>query len=312
MTRVILAPSADLAHRVLETEDVVLTVEAEYGAFVAEGRLYTAAHHQPAGTKYAGTHVGGTRSSPCNDTNIPVLDGGDGAVLVSHVDLDTFGGCLRALGGFEGLFVYKGFWTLAEFVDVRGPHKLGRSGASERDLRALYAFWAWSKASPRLPRDQVTDVTDLVRSAGAALVKILAGDTEMLAAGDAMRAAETDLNRRTFVRRDGPIIVRIAEVGRDFCNHLYADPSGAPASAVACYNRENGSVTISLADLVPGVSCRAIVQSLWGPEAGGHDGIAGSPRGQDMTEAGLRAVVDELLTRLVLGWYSASTRLVLG
>jgi hypothetical protein len=301
MIRVLHAPSADLARGVLAAHDVPLTVEAEYGSFVAEGRDYTAAHHQPAGTRYAGTHVGGPRSSPCNDANVPRLS--RGVVLVSHVDLDTFGGCLRALGHAE-LFgpEHAGFWNLAEWVDVRGAHKLGQSGAAEADLRRLYAFWAWSKAnSPRLPRDQVSDVTGLVHEAGAALASIL-GDAQspLLASGDTFRAQETALNARTFHRREGPVLIRIAGSARDFCNHLYVDPDGDSALAVACYNRELGSVTISLADPVPGVSCRAIVQGLWGAEAGGHDGIAGSPREKDMGETGLHEAVKALAEALAL------------
>ena len=298
---VLLAPSADLAKQVLSEKSVALTVEAEYGSYVAEGATYTAAHHQPAGTKYAGRHVAsGGRPSPCNDPSIPLV--GEGTILVSHVDLDTFGGCLRALGQ-SGLFLpgHQSFWDLAEFVDVRGPHKLGESGASEEDLRRLYAFWAWSKSpkgTPRFPRDSVTDVTAVVTEAGDVLADILHGDPRWLVAGDALKASEDDLNRRTFLRNDGAVIVRIAGFSRDFANHLYAGPDGKSAQAVACYNKENGSVTISLADPVPGVSCRVIVQSLWGPEAGGHDGIAGSPREKDMGEVGLLAAVRALQAAL--------------
>lgn len=307
--RVLLAPSADLAREVLATNTVYLTVEAEYGAFVAEGALHTAAHHQPAGSPYAGRHVvEGGRPSPCNSPEIPFLTEGDadsGVILVSHVDLDTFGGVLRSRPEFQDLFPgrvrdgddLRAFWDLAEYVDVRGPHKLGGSGAGERTLRQLYAFWAWSRAnSPRFPRDQVSDLTGLVTAAGEALRRILAGDAELLAAGDAYRAAEDDLNRRTFVRREGDVVVRTSD--KEFCNHLYVDPSGVPAKAVAALGREGGSVTISLADPVPGVSCRAIVQGLWGPEAGGHDGIAGSPREKDMGEAGLQQAVSALVAAL--------------
>ena len=48
-----------------------------------------------------------------------------------------------------------------------------------------------------------------------------------------------------------------------------------------------GSITISLAEPITGVSCRAIVQIAFPDKnekgeflAGGHDGIAGSPRGK--------------------------------
>lgn len=298
-TRFLLAPSEALARQVLSAEDVLLSVEAEYGSFVAEGRLYTAAHHQPLGSRFAGVHVGGLMRSPCNDAAIPVLY--DGVVLVSHVDLDTFGGCIRALDG-QGEFVrssFEGFWDLAEFVDVNGAHKLSESGASEEDIRKLYAFWAWSKANvPRFDRDRVTDITHTVFAAADALRQICGADLSMLEAGDELRANEQALNVATFRRREGQVIVRVAENSRDFCNHLYADPSGVPGSAVASYNRESGAVTISLADPVPGVSCRAILQDLWGPEAGGHDGIAGSPRGQIMGEGALGAAVFALSSAL--------------
>ena len=38
-------------------------------------------------------------------------------------------------------------------------------------------------------------------------------------------------------------------------------------------------------------SAKEIVQELWGNEAGGHPGIAGSPRGQEMTEKDMRQLV---------------------
>ena len=283
----ILAPTADLARSI--TADV--TVEAEYGSVVIEGTRYTAAHH-------GGTWKG--RPAPCNDPGIPTL--GPGAtILVSHIDLDTIGGCLRVLWGDAELFSHRSFWKLAEFVDLNGPHKLGQSGASETDLERLYAFWAWSKATQtRLPRDEIADVSRVVTDAGEALRAIVIQEDEgLLAAGREFRKAEAELNQRTFVRMSGPVLVRIAEVAAEFCNHLYATPdTGEPALAVVCYNREFGSVTISIADPVPGVSCREIVQGLWGPEAGGHDGIAGGPRGQSMGERELEAAVAALFDAL--------------
>jgi len=84
-----------------------------------------------------------------------------------------------------------------------------------------------------------------------------------------------------FDRDVGSILVRITS-GRDFVNHLYVDLDGVPARAIVSYNRDSGSVTVSLADPIPGVSCREILQGMWGPEAGGHDGIARSPREADL------------------------------
>lgn len=299
---VLLAPTVELARHVLNSEDVLLTVEAEYGSFVAEGRFYTAAHHQPAGSPFAGTHVGGVMPSPCNDTNIPALPDG-GVALISHVDLDTFGGCLRAMPAFADLFAgaNQAFWDLAEHADVCGMHRVGEAGASAHVLRQFYAFVAWSKSPAgevRFPRDQVTDVTDRVHLAGEILRRIFNEDAALLADGDTFHASEEALNRRTFVRRESGVLVRVAGGARDFCNHLYTDPEGAAAQAVASYNQATGAVTVSLAETIPGVSCRAIVQELWGPTAGGHEWVAGSPRGVDVGEEGLQAAVAALCKAL--------------
>jgi hypothetical protein len=273
---VVLAPSASLAQTVVAD----VSVEAEYGSVVVQGSRFTAAHHQPTG-EFAGTHVGGTQPAPCNNAAIPVIPGA--VVLVSHFDLDTLGGVLRVAGADVFGPENDGFWRLAEFVDVNGPHKLAMSGANPEDVAKLHAFWAWSKAN-RAPfsRDALVDLTVYVESATAALARILASDSEMLAAGAEMVAAEAALNANSLVDVRNGVIARKSET---FVNHLYTTPDGEIAKAVVALNTKTGAVTVSFADPIPGVSARDIVQRLWGPEAGGHAGIAGSPRERKMTEA---------------------------
>ena len=297
---ILLAPTADLARHILSTQDVLISCEAEYGSYVAEGRLYTAAHHQPAGTKYAGTHVGGSRPAPCNDVNIPVV-AGDGLILISHVDLDTLGGCLRARGN-RALFAeaFQPFWDLAEYVDTHGFHKLAESGADAPTTRALYAYTAWASTHGlgRLS-GTVTDVTAYIAEAAEVLQRILdRSDPDLYEAGVAFEAAGAALNRATFSRWEGHIILRVTTQERQFCNHMYSDPAGVAGVAVACFNPFSGTVTISLAEPVEGVSCRAILQELWGREAGGHDGSAGSPRGMKMTDQDFQDAVAGLASKL--------------
>ena len=276
-----------------------LTVEAEYGAVVIEGAVYTAAHHQPSGP-YAGDHlVPGGRPAPCNDTAIPPVawdvEGGPVA-LVSHLDLDTVGGLLRAVtpGWPEAVLFnaqFNGFWALAAFVDCNGPHKRGLAGASEEDLLRLDAWWAFTKTLPRIPREGIVDVTPQVMACYAALMGILAGDAHLLDAGRAFRADEDGLNAASLVEaRPSGVLVRRAPTQSDFVNHIYATPGGV-GRAIVAHNPHHGSITVSLSDNLPGVSCREIVQSLWGPLAGGHAGIAGSPRGQVMTDDDFAAAV---------------------
>lgn len=294
---ILLAPTLDLA-LALPTPD--LTVEAEYGSTVVEGSRYTAAHHQPAGSPYTGSHVQPDgRRAPCCDRDIPFCSEAR-TCLVSHLDLDTIGGCLRAmrveLFGPE----HAHFWRFAEYVDTHGPHRaeaFARDNHMRPELRRLRAWWAWSRAHlPRVPRDVVTDVSERVTEAGRALARILADDADMIAAGTAFSAAEADLAARTLVRVAGPVLVRRS--AGEFVSALYSVAGGACAAGIAALDTVTGAVTLSLAAPVPGVSCREIVQGLWGPAAGGHDGIAGSPRGQTMTDADLDAATDALRAAL--------------
>ena len=298
MPRFIHIPTADLAR----SASAAVTVEAEYGSFVMEGTVFTAAHHQGSGP-FAGRHLPGFeetgRPSPCNDEDIPVLGLHD-VVAVSHIDLDSVGGSLRTVADFAPLFDgrFAGFWALAEHIDVSGAHRLD---PDHEWAPALRAVWAWMQAHrPRFSREEIEDCSEFMHAAGQMLVRLLVeGDVDLLAAGQAMADAEAALNEESLVRvvEAGDRLVVVREAGQ-FVNHLYRLFDGRVAAAVVARNTKMGSVTVSLADTIEGVVCRDIVQGLWGPDAGGHAGIAGSPRGQEMTTDdldALAAVVVDLL-----------------
>ncbi|MBI5619880.1 hypothetical protein HY950_02875 [Candidatus Gottesmanbacteria bacterium] len=239
------------------------TVEAEYGDVVVEGSVLTLAHH-------------GSRSAnpaPCLADNGV---GGEGieAVGLSHIDLDALGGCAAILGRKPEA---DGFWALAAFVDVNGPHKIGRSGASAEDIRRLEAYWAWSESRKVFPpRDGSSlDVTDKVMEGIEAVERIVADDEALLTAGDDFVKKGDELNKLSFIEAKGGVIVRVCG---GFSNHLYVTPNGEVGCAVVALRTDFHACTVSLADPISGVSCRDIVQSLWGSEAGGHPGIAGGPR----------------------------------
>ncbi|MHC4834796.1 MAG: hypothetical protein ACYTCN_02425 [Planctomycetota bacterium] len=279
--RVIFAPTADLARSA--TADV--TIEAEYGSFVWEGSIFTAAHHQSEGP-FAGRHQGGEQPAPCCNPSIPVLD--EGIVGVSHMDLDTLGGVARAMGVavFDG---FESFWTLAEYVDISGPHKLKNSGASAIDLDRLYAFWAWSQAN-RLPRaTELTDITEYVINAIHALQRVMNLDAEMIEDGRAFKANEEALNKSSLVAVVNNIALRKAG---SFVNHLYTTVDGVECTLVLTLNTKFKAITLSSAE--GGVDCCAIMQKVFGPDAGGHRGIAGSPRGVEFGEEDLDKVLAAL------------------
>ncbi len=279
MIRILLAPSLTIARTV--RADV--TVEAEYGDVVVEGKLFTAAHHQKNG-KYSRANS----PAPCNNPDIPIIK--EGIILISHLDLDTIGGCLRASlqTSERDLFMpdIQGFWDLAEFVDLNGIHKIGEAGADAHTLREYNAYLAANKELPWFAPDKLSDATAAIDDAREKLTSILIdGDEDALARGDAFVRNQDDLNARTFLAFDSgaQVISRIAESKTDSCNHLYTGPQGQKGRAIVTLNKENARITISFADPIPGLSCRTIVQDIFGPEAGGHDGIAGSPRGEAMT-----------------------------
>lgn len=270
-----------------------VTVEAEFGSVVVRGSLETRAHHVP---QYA--HL----PSPCTYPNVPVPE--LEAIGLSHVDLDSVGGTLAALGQKPGP---DSFWQLAGQVDIKGPHRLAdavfASNATDQDILALQAFWAWSEANRYFaPRDgSVADASEFIGQARGILLDIfgeLAGKPEggsLIQAGRDLKAREEQLNKDTFLDEYRGVLIRRSE---KFVNHLYATPKGKAGRAVVAYNPEKGSVTISLAEPVPGLSCRTLVQELWGPEAGGHDGIAGSPRDQQLSEAEAKNAAWVLIRRL--------------
>ena len=272
MSIVLLAPDVDRARQL----PALLTVEGEYGDYVWTGRAYTAAHHQRTGP-YVGRHLhDGGRPAPCNDPNIPLLP--FGVIGVSHLDLDTYGGLFRADPvRRETHFCpdLDAFWALAERVDVIGPHRLETLSPDAGLRRQIRAFWAWNQTQLRLAPDRVVDVTEKVNMAGVVLLSIFTEDPLLMAAADDLWEGEQNLNRASFVHAELGVALRHSD--GPFVNALYTTPGGDLLDGVVAWNRGTGEVTVSVAD--PGVDCRALVRTLWGPNAGGHLQIAGSPRG---------------------------------
>ena len=261
--------------------DLEATVEAEFGDEVVEGSQVTLAHH-------------GSRSSnlpPCVQFEAPVLVEG-GAIGVSHFDLDTLGGVMILLGynpcawDADRERAELCFWDLAAFVDVNGPHRLNdfKSKYSQEvvscAVRWLRAFWAWSSINKVFaPRDGSSlDCTDFFHSASEIVYRLFNNDEELLKEGEEWLKRQEGLNEESFECVDGNKHLVVLRVSDKFVNHLYQLPDGRMASVVVALNTKFGSITVSRESDAVLFNCREFVQELWGPEAGGHDGIAGSPR----------------------------------
>ena len=279
--RVLLSSSPAALDAALAGFASTATVEAEYGDVTVPGSVLTFAHH--------GRNAG--QPCPCSYGNEVARDLNIDAVGISHVDLDTLGGVL-AIQGRKPLA--DSFWSLAEFVDLNGAHRLAQSGASEADLARLHAWWAWSEKNKLFaPRDATVAEADAwIDAAAIAITSILEGDPALLQAGEDFRLAGEALNSASFVEASGGVILRSSEA---FTNHLYSSPSGEVMKAVVAFSTKFNSVTVSFeAGSASPVSAREFVQGLWGDLAGGHHGIAGSPRETQMTLEDARSAAEAL------------------
>jgi len=274
---VVISSSWEALEKDLATSNSTVTVEAEFGDKLVMGSVATLAHHG----KYS------MNTCPCLENNWKVPPQKVGG---SHFDLDFLGGTLAVMGLKPRV---PSFWELAAYIDLNGAHMIGSSGASEADKEALYAFWAWSQKNRiYLPRDgSVLDITDKVLEAQGILLKILEGDQNLLDEGRKLKEKEKELNEQSFLEKKGDVCIR---QHNNFVNHLYSTPSGEVCKACVSYNTERGEITVSLANPIEGMNCAEFMKEMFGPLAGGHAGIAGSPRGEKQSIEKLYLLAKEL------------------
>lgn len=270
------------------------TVEAEYGDIVVERSVLTLAHHGPRSDN----------ECPCLFHNcysdqlmgvLPVSIGqkwtGFDAIGVSHFDLDTLGGVLAVIGRKETV---SDFWEIAAYVDIYGPHRIG--DYPKDMLNRFDAFWAWSEKNRLFaPRDgSIMDCTEFFFEAERILNLIFNGDHELIEAGNewAYNLMELNINsiKETLKTPEGiNIVIRITD--GPFVNAMYqiAD-SDLIADCVIGFNKKFGSFTLSFERPGIGNACE-IMQAAFGPAAGGHAGIAGSPRGKALTYQAVENII---------------------
>jgi len=264
----------------LQTVNPHITIEAEYGDTVVEGSLLTMAHH-------------GSRSNnppPCSGKYIIPPFEGDIVVGLSHIDLDTIGGCIAIS---RGILEYQSFWDLAAFVDINGVHKISQSGASEKDIDRLNAWFAFNEKNRfSLPKgEEVVDATYFIINCVVVLSQILDGNDTLLARGKEWANNQEALNKESFVDYQDGVLIRVSP---KFVNHLYTSPTGSICNTVVGFNTLTGAITLSFADTTHKNACK-IMQKVFGAEAGGHKGIAGSPRGKRCSFDSIFDVIREVM-----------------
>lgn len=263
-----------------KTVNADITIEAEYGDMVVEGKQLTLAHHGPRRNNHA----------PCN----VVLDyayNEDGlTILVSHLDLDTIGGIAAVIGrqGYNNKF-----WEAAEYVDVHGPHHIHKF--PERIQDKLNAYWSWCETQPKaekLATGEVRDVTEEVNKHIRTINTILAfGDSELIIAGrEWAKSVQNATEEKLVYESDN---VRAFVTDGVFCNAAYySEKRGKDIPCTVSFNTKYKSITVAFFDGGALLNACEIVQNLWGKLAGGHAGIAGSPREKEMNILDLTDLID--------------------
>lgn len=275
--RVILAPSYDMAKNI----NAEATVEAEYGDECLEGTMVTLAHHGPRSGNPA----------PCNTSDVPKLPP-FATVVVSHIDLDTLGG-IYALQGRKP--EDDRFWEAAEMIDVKGVHHIHELDKDIQDK--LNAYYAYNYNHARERYSENVDVTKQVEDAYGVINDILdidAPEHDMLIAdGREWAQAREAAVEEQLIYEDKNM--RVFDSNGVFCAASYYSPKqDALIPATVTYNEKTKTVTLGFEDGGKQYNAMEIVRSVWGPEAGGREGIAGSPRGVEMTKDDLHALVERL------------------
>ena len=256
-----------------ESINPVATVEAEYGEKIIRGTEITLAHHIK---EYE------NNPAPCNTPNIPMVQD-NSIIVVSHLDLDTLGGIAALIGRKKE---NPKFWQAAEFIDLNGAHNLFQV---EEGTRKKYIAYKAYQDNHRIQRfTEITDVTNIVLEHLYIIDKIIDGDKYLIQEGikwdeEIKKKIEDCLvfendNVRIFDSPEGV-----------FCSaSYYSEKMGKVIPTTVTRNGKFKSLTIAMADGGKKVSAKELVQELWGSEAGGHPGIAGSPRGKEMTEKDMK------------------------
>ena len=283
------------------------TVEAEYGDEVVAGSTegLTLAHHGPR----AGN------PNPCLANFSGRLQAIE-AIGLSHIDLDTLGGVATLMGKKPGP---DSFWQLAAHIDSNGPHRaadfpLWDDHADNVPLKAqYYAYCAWAREKENQywpPKDgSVEDVTDRIEKAIAVLSEIFTtrdhfGDKrdDGLVVSSPWVQCGREFEKK-LAEDEARCLIEAGRVrvfaGDVFTAAFYRNADGTVADATVSYGTKSGAITLAFEDGGKKHNATEIMQMLFGPEAGGHAGIAGSPRGKRMDFGDLAAVVLKVRSELM-------------
>lgn len=242
------------------------SVEAEFGAKIIEGENITLAHHIDKYRNFP---------APCVQNVEKISD--DSNIVISHIDLDTLGGVAALMGRKKQ---DDEFWKACEFIDLNGVHRLNEGNEEIRNKIIAYNSYAAINHMDKVC--EITDVTDIILKRIDVINKILDNDMNLISSGLNFYNEELKKIEECLVTENDNLRVFFSKEGI-FCNaSYYSNKRCKVIPYIVTYNGLYKSLSFSSENGGKDISCRKIMQNLFGMEAGGHDGIAGSPRNQVM------------------------------
>ena len=244
----------------------IVSVEAEYGSEVVQGTHFTMAHH-----------VKGWATAPslCENDILGDIDMADEeTILISHIDLDTICGIMSVIGAYDiDYFIKKG----VNYVDCNGQHNLYSEEVSEEARRFILSYIGYaSKFRAPHSEEKIVDVTEYIYK----LIEEFQAP-EFYELGKDLVESRTAAATNYIAGAIGNIVLlnQPAESILFGLNSEYR-LNGKEYDYVIVFNEKFKSITISSRlgskgdkDMV------SLMKTVFGEGAGGHFGIAGTPRG---------------------------------
>ncbi len=287
--KVLKAPTVELARTLIGK--VEHTVEAEYGEWTLEGLKNTLAHH-------------GKDAPPvCLWKDVKLAKASD-TIVVSHLDLDTVGGIMRLLNLVAPN--QEQFWDDVAKVDVTGRSIINDLPSADL-LNAYYAgnsalTTTTNKTTSAEP--QIADVTVEVWDR-ISLIFDLFDPVKLAILIEAYHEhceAKIELVKKAEVAVYSVLGVSIRVFSTDQfiggINSEYEDrQTGTTHDVIIAYSELSGSFTLSFLQggKAEDLNACKIMQTVFGLEAGGHKGIAGSSRGKSFDFSSyLRKIIEQI------------------
>ena len=186
------------------------------------------------------------------------------------------------------------FWKAAEHLDLSGFHHLHEVPEQAREQYLAFESWAESHKGRY---KEITDVTETVLEHLDVLDRAIDREPALIQEGIRWNEEMKEKIERCLVYEDQYIRLFNSPEGT-FCNASYYSPNlERIIPAIVSFNGVREAVTLSFEDKSSELHANEIVRELWGPEAGGHAGIAGSPRGSQMTFEDAKALAKIVRTK---------------